>query len=75
MEERELNPAKNVWQADFEEAEILEPEEALRQDPPSETSPGEASGRTKNETSTALVPTTTLSRYLAEVRRYPFLSK
>jgi len=25
--------------------------------------------------STALVPTTTLSRYLAEVRRYPFLSK
>ena len=25
--------------------------------------------------STALIPTTTLSRYLAEVRRYPFLSK
>ncbi len=29
----------------------------------------------KAESSTALAPTTTLQRYLAEVRRYPFLSK
>jgi RNA polymerase sigma-32 factor len=30
---------------------------------------------TLDTASTALIPTTTLSRYLAEVRRYPFLSK
>ncbi|MCA9423163.1 MAG: hypothetical protein KC592_19240, partial [Nitrospira sp.] len=30
---------------------------------------------TWDSVSTALSPTTTLSRYLAEVRRYPFLSK
>lgn len=75
MKNRELNPANKMWQADLEEAEILEPEETLSQDSPSETSAEEAQGQAKNETSTALVPTTTLTRYLAEVRRYPFLSK
>ena len=52
---------------------------------PIDISPDEARSEstkdsTKNTTtwenlSTALIPTTTLSRYLAEVRRYPFLSK
>jgi RNA polymerase sigma-32 factor len=32
-------------------------------------------GETWESVSNALIPTTTLSRYLAEVRRYPFLSK
>ncbi len=43
-----------------------------------EESDSESSGATETtweNVSAALVPTTTLSRYLAEVRRYPFLSK
>ena len=38
------------------------------------TSP-EAAKREPADLSTAIVPTTTLQHYLAEVRRYPFLSK
>lgn len=35
----------------------------------------EPGAREPSDLSTAIVPTTTLQRYLAEVRRYPFLSK
>lgn len=52
----------------LDEAKEKEEEESGKDD----TSDREA---TWDTASTALIPTTTLSRYLAEVRRYPFLSK
>ena len=52
----------------LDEAKVKEEEESGTEDQPErETTGGTAA--------TALIPTTTLSRYLAEVRRYPFLSK
>ncbi len=51
----------------LEEAKEKEEESGREDKPEREATWGTAS--------TALIPTTTLSRYLAEVRRYPFLSK
>lgn len=59
---------------------IIESDEAhpaLESDEPEEAAE-DASAKSEEESpdlSTALVPTTTLQHYLAEVRRYPFLSK
>jgi RNA polymerase sigma-32 factor len=52
----------------LDEAKVKEEEEPGKDDKPDRDA-------TLDTVSTALIPTTTLSRYLAEVRRYPFLSK
>lgn len=49
-----------------------EPKEKIAQSGETDTSTAEENWE---PASTALIPTTTLSRYLAEIRRYPFLSK
>ena len=50
----------------------ISPEDVHKEDEEGEKTNEDASWE---DLSTALTPTTTLSRYLAEVRRYPFLSK
>lgn len=62
--------ADNGMQEEVPSDEAKEKEEHPRRE---EKSDSEATW--DNSVSTALIPTTTLSRYLAEVRRYPFLSK
>ncbi len=64
---------------DVEEAEVLESEAFLDQEIPAEefdvplsTQPGEPVDESQD---TSLVPYDPLQRYLAEVRKYPFLSK
>ncbi len=78
MRNTELESSEEDWptEIEVEDVEIL---------PPPENSPDSASDESAviDETttasweklSTALAPTTTLDRYLAEVRRYPFLTK
>ena len=57
------------------DAEVLVPDQDLAETQ-SEPDSSENSGTVAwDSVSTALVPTTTLDRYLAEVRRYPFLTK
>ena len=57
-----------------EELEILVSAQDLAEAPPPSSS-NEASQQSWGSVSSALVPTTTLDRYLVEIRRYPFLTK
>ena len=50
-------------------------DEAREEENQTENQEASENKATWDSISTALIPTTTLSRYLAEVRRYPFLSK
>ncbi|MEW6542007.1 MAG: RNA polymerase factor sigma-32 [Nitrospirota bacterium] len=58
-------------EADLDETELSEEGEALHDLPP----PRSEEQAEHRDGATAVVPVTTLQRYLAEVRRYPFLSK
>lgn len=58
----------------LQEQEITEPEVEILP-PHAESSRESPSSDTEEVKETALVPATTLERYLAEVRRYPFLTK
>ena len=60
-------------ESDMPEVELL-PAQGDQEEPQEEEKKSEDVG-TWDAVSAALVPTTTLSRYLAEVRRYPFLTK
>ncbi len=65
-------------QADIPEADDLEDqggEFASLEPPAARAAQANAGDRDEDASSTAIVPTTTLQRYLAEVRRYPYLSK
>ncbi|MGQ0665528.1 MAG: sigma-70 family RNA polymerase sigma factor [Nitrospiraceae bacterium] len=59
------------------EPEILDPsdEEPTERPPATELSPPSEHGRNSPADSTAVVPVTALQQYLAEIRRYPYLSK
>ena len=57
-----------------EDLEILVTAQELAEAPPPSSS-NEASEQGWGSVSSALVPTTTLDRYLVEIRRYPFLTK
>ena len=57
------------------EAEILVTAQELAEAQPELDSSEDSDNAAWESVSTALVPTTTLDRYLAEVRRYPFLTK
>ena len=57
-----------------EELETLVSAQELAEAPPPSSS-DEASEQRWGSVSSALVPTTTLDRYLVEIRRYPFLTK
>jgi RNA polymerase sigma-32 factor len=70
-EEPVLDAAGEEWPKPAEDAEILSVEYAIADS----ASGGNSEENPWGYLSTALVPTTTLDRYLAEVRRYPFLSK
>ena len=59
----------------MEEIEILSPADEFGENHPESSSAAEPEIDSWGSISTALVPTTTLDRYLAEVRRYPFLTK
>ena len=58
-----------------QEAEILVTAQELAEAQPELGSSEDSDNAAWESVSTALVPTTTLDRYLAEVRRYPFLTK
>jgi len=59
------------------EPEVLAPsdEELLDTPPPMELSPPSDHSQSPSHDTTAVVPSTALQRYLAEIRRYPYLSK
>jgi len=69
-----LNPTDSIEESDSQVEELLPIDIALDED---QSEPGKETkdAATWETLSTALTPTTTLSRYLAEIRRYPFLSK
>lgn len=58
-----------------EDIEIEVTAQELAEDPPPPSSSEESSDQTWRSVSTALIPSTTLDRYLVEIRRYPFLTK
>lgn len=58
-----------------EDSEVLVTAQELAESPPTPTPAGKSSDGEWDAVSNALVPTTTLDRYLVEIRRYPFLSK
>ena len=60
---------------EVQEAEILVTAQELAEAQPELAASEDSDSVTWESVSTALVPTTTLDRYLAEVRRYPFLTK
>ena len=70
-------PLDQDWplEIEVEDVEILPPDEESRTVPEDNPSYDETANTSWEAVSTALVPTTTLDRYLAEVRRYPFLTK
>jgi len=65
------------WPVDVEveNVEILSPDEDAEHQTSEDPFIDETTHASWETVSTALVPTTTLDRYLAEVRRYPFLTK
>lgn len=67
-----LDASDSVIDVTAEEIQELPPEES---DSATDSGADSESTTSWEDVSSALVPTTTLSRYLAEVRRYPFLSK
>ncbi|MCA9472154.1 MAG: RNA polymerase factor sigma-32 [Nitrospira sp.] len=79
MNELDQEPFDQDWpldiDVDVEDAEILPPDEESSAPHPDTLSDNETISTPWEVVSTALVPTTTLDRYLAEVRRYPFLTK
>ena len=60
---------------EMKEAEILVTAQELAEAQPEHASSKDSDKVEWESVSTALVPTTTLDRYLVEVRRYPFLTK
>lgn len=74
-EERRVPKQKPRLAPDAREAEDLRQEGSLQEEPLSDDAlPGSSKAR-KPPVSTAVVPVTALQQYLAEVRRYPYLSK
>jgi RNA polymerase sigma-32 factor len=69
VEPAHCNPPNNIDSEEFSVGEAKEKEEETEKEVKSEPEV------IWDSVSTALIPTTTLSRYLAEIRRYPFLSK
>ncbi len=73
MPKRAPEPDPEAVDTDDEPARAVAPE--LVDDLLEKKSPRPAGARATADSSTAVTPVTTLQRYLAEVRRYPFLSK
>ncbi len=75
--EADLDPSDDEWpmEIEVENVEILSPSEEEKTLSSDEASIDETTTASWDAVSTALVPSTTLDRYLAEVRRYPFLTK
>ncbi|MER3424697.1 MAG: RNA polymerase subunit sigma-70 [Nitrospiraceae bacterium] len=71
MAEYQPDSAQDRWETEDLEKDV-ELRDALTAD---EEPPLESSEQEEAEASRAVVPTTALQQYLAEVRRYPFLSK
>ena len=69
-----LDSAFSIEESDSQDEE-LSPADISHDDDQSEPEAETKDAATWEALSTALTPTTTLSRYLAEVRRYPFLTK
>ena len=67
----------NPQEDDSLEPDVLAPsdEELLDTPPPMELSPPSDQSQSPSPDTTAVVPSTALQRYLAEIRRYPYLSK
>ena len=72
-DESELDSSQDFLKDD--ETEILVTAQDLAEAPPQSSSNNASSDKVWESVSTALVPTTTLDRYLVEIRRYPFLTK
>jgi RNA polymerase sigma-32 factor len=72
-DERELDSPEEI--VPDEDLEILVTAQELAEAPPPTSSSNESFDQGWGSVSTALVPTTTLNRYLVEIRRYPFLTK
>ena len=72
-EEPEFDSSAHLESVDQPEVSITAQE--LAEAPPPSPSSQESSEQGWGSVSNALVPTTTLDRYLVEIRRYPFLTK
>ena len=77
INEADLESSEGSWpvEIEVEDVEVLPPPEESNDLSPGEESNADKISTSWEKVSTALVPTTTLDRYLAEVRRYPFLTK
>ena len=73
--EPEFDSSDEVVPVEVEDVEILTTAQELAEAQPEPISRQDSSDKAWASVSTALVPTTTLDRYLVEVRRYPFLTK
>ena len=73
--EPEFDSSDEVVPVEVEDVEILTTAQELAEAQPESISRQDSSDKAWASVSTALVPTTTLDRYLVEVRRYPFLTK
>ena len=69
-----LDPTDSIEESDSQVEELL-PSDISQDEDQADPEKDTKDAATWETLSTALTPTTTLSRYLAEVRRYPFLSK
>ena len=72
-DEQRPDAEEGVWE--LEEEEDIPDSDDLTGVPPPLLDPLPPEAKASPTETSALVPTTTLQRYLAEVRRYPFLSK
>ena len=75
MSDRDLTSLDEDNTIEVEDIEILAPAEESEGLSLDSAAIAETTSASWEEVSTALAPTTTLDRYLAEVRRYPFLTK
>lgn len=74
-DEPEFDSPEDRLSVESEDGEMLVTAQDLAEAPPDSGSSEDPTNRAWNSVSNALVPATTLDRYLAEVRRYPFLTK
>ncbi len=75
MSERDITSLDEDDTIEVEDIEILSPAEESEDFQLDSSAIAETTTASWEAISTALAPTTTLDRYLAEVRRYPFLTK
>ena len=77
INETDLESSEESWpvEIEVEDIEVLPPSEESHELSSEDSSIHGTPSASWEKVSTALVPTTTLDRYLAEVRRYPFLTK